>query len=142
MTTLDVLIAIPVIPLVPVFMTWWLPRERWIPWAKLPKLVLGPYVLYAGFAAWHFKFSDWFVLLVIIAGAILTIIGTFENPTQALPSTADKKFLESLEDWLRCESEIMILVRNSRVAGNKSSSFLLRSRFSESGWSGCKLRQV
>ena len=123
MTTLDVLIAIPVIPLVPVFMTWWLPWERWIPWAKLPKLVLGPYVLYAGFAAWHFKFSDWFVLLVIIAGAILTIIGTFENPTQALPSTADKKFLESLEDWLRCESEIMILVRNSRVAGNKSFEF-------------------
>jgi len=123
MTTLDVLIAIPVIPLVPVFITWWLPWERWIPWGKLPKLVLGPYILYAGFAAWHFKFSDWFVLLVIVAGTILTIIGAVENPTQALPSTADKKFLESLEDWLRCQSEIMILVRYSRAAGNKSFEF-------------------
>jgi len=122
MTTLDVLFAIPVIPLVPVFITWWLPWG-WIPWGKLPKIVLGLYVLYAGFAAWHFHFSGWFVLLVVVAGAILTIIGAVENAPVALPSTSDKKFLESLEDWLRCHSEIMILVRYSRAAGNKSFEF-------------------
>ena len=123
MTTLDVLIAIPVIPLVPLFITWWLPWVRWIPWGKLPKLVLGPYVLYAGFAAWHFHFDDWFVLLVVVAGAVLTIIGAVENPPEVLPSTADKRFLKPLEDWLRCQSEIMILVRYSRAAGNKSFEF-------------------
>lgn len=120
MTTLDVLIAIPVIPLVPLFITWWLPWERWIPWGKLPKLVLGPYVLYAGFAAWHFHFDNWYVLLVVVAGAVLTVIGAVENTPEALPSTADKRFLKSLEDWLHGQSEVMILVRYSRVAGNKS----------------------
>ena len=80
MTTVDVLIAIPIIPLVPMFVTWWLPWEQWIPWGKVPKLVLGPYILYAGFAAWHFHFSGWFVLIVIVAGSILTIIGALEEP--------------------------------------------------------------
>ena len=64
-----------------------------MPWAKLPQLVLRPHVLYAGFAAWHFHFSDWFVLQVIVAGATLTIVGAVENPPEALPSTADQRFL-------------------------------------------------
>lgn len=123
MTTLDVLIAIPVIPLAPMVITWWLPWEQWIPWGKLPKIVLGPYVLYAGFAAWHFHFSDWFVLMVIIAGVILTIMGAVEKAPATLPSTTDKKFVKSLEDWLRGQSEIMILIRYSRAAGSKSFEF-------------------
>ena len=123
MTTLDVLIAIPVIPLAPIFITWWLPWERWIPWAKLPKLVLGPYVLYAAFAAWHFHASDWFVLIVIVVGLTLTIMGAVEKAPATLPSTTDKEFLKSLEDWLHGQSEIMILVRYSRAAGSKSFEF-------------------
>ncbi len=123
MTTLDVLIAIPVIPLAPVFITWWLPWERWIPWGKLPKIVLGPYVLYAGFAAWHFHASNWLIVIVIVVGIILTIMGAFEKAHATLPSTTDKGFLKSLEDWLRDQSEIMILVRYSRAAGNKSFEF-------------------
>jgi len=98
MTTLDVLIAIPLIPLVPVFITWWLPWERWIPWSKLPKLVLGPYALYAGLAAWHFHARAWLVLLVVVVGVILTVMGAVEKPTATLPSTTDKKFLKSMED--------------------------------------------
>jgi len=123
MTTVDVLIAIPVIPLVPIFLTWWLPWERWIPWAKLPKLVLGLYVLYAGFVAWHFHFSNWFVLVVIAAGAILTVIGAVEESPPTLPSITDRKFLKTLEDWLHGQSEVMILIRYSREAGNKSFEF-------------------
>jgi hypothetical protein len=107
MTTVDVLVAIPVIPLVPMFITWWLPWEQWIPWGKLPKLVLGPYVLYAGFAAWHFHFSDWFVLLVIVVGVVLTIMGVVEEAPATLPSTTDKTFLKTLENWLRGQSEII-----------------------------------
>ena len=123
MTTLDVLIAIPIIPLVPIFITWWLPWERWIPWGKLPKVVLGPYVLYGGFAAWHFHFSGWYVLIVIVVGVILTIMGAVEKAPATLPSTTDKQFLKSLEGWLRGQSEIMILIRNSRAAGSKSFEF-------------------
>ena len=123
MTTVDVLIAIPVIPLVPIFITWWLPWERWIPWGKLPKLVLGPYVLYAGFAAWHFHTSDWFVLIVVVVGLILTVAGAVEGAPALLPSTTDKEFLRTLEEWLRRQSEVMILIRNSRAAGSKSFEF-------------------
>ena len=123
MTTVDVLVAIPVIPLVPMFITWWLPWERWIPWGKLPKLVLGPYVLYAGFAAWHFHFSDWYVLILIVLGVILTVMGAVEESSATLPSTTDKEFLKTLENWLRGQSEIMILIRYSREAGNKSFEF-------------------
>lgn len=135
MTTLDILIAIPVIPLAPIVITWWLPWERWIPWGKLPKIVLGPYVLYAGFAAWHFHASAWVVLIVIVAGGILTIMGAVEKASATLPSTTDKNFLKTLENWLAGQSEIMILVRNSRVAGNKSFEFFtsfaaLRERLS------------
>lgn len=123
MSKIDVLIAIPIIPLVPVFVTWWLPWERWIPWGKVPKLVLGPYVLYAAFAGWHFHFSNWEVVVAIVAGLVLTIMGAVEEVHAPLPSTADKKFLKVLEDWLRDQSEIMILVRYSRAAGGKSFEF-------------------
>jgi hypothetical protein len=123
MTTVDVLIAIPVIPLVPIFITWWLPWERWIPWGKLPKLALGPYILYAAFAAWYFHASGWFVLIVIVGGVVLTVMGAVEESPATLPSTTDKKFLNAVESWLRDRSEIMILVRYSRAAGNKSFEF-------------------
>jgi hypothetical protein len=123
MTTLDVLIAIPVIPLVPMFITWWLPWERWIPWGKVPKLLSGPYLLYVAFAAWHFHAHDWFVLILIVVGVILTVMGAIGKAPAALPSTTDKKFLKTLQDWLCAESEIMILVRYSRAAGSKSFEF-------------------
>jgi hypothetical protein len=57
---IDALIVAPVLPLVPILATWWLPWENWIPWGKLPKAILGPYLLYASFVSWHFKFA-WFV---------------------------------------------------------------------------------
>jgi len=77
MTTVDILIAIPVIPLALMVITWWLPWESWIPWGKLPKLIFEPYLLYAAFAAWHFHAGAWFVLILVIAGVILTIMGAF-----------------------------------------------------------------
>lgn len=123
MTTVDVLIAIPVIPLIPIFVTWWLPWEWWIPWGKLPKIVLGPYVLYAGFAIWHFHFNTWVVWIAIVAGGILTVMGVAEKLRTTARSTTDKKFLNTLEGWLRCQSEIMVLIRYSRAAGSKSFEF-------------------
>src|SRR6266404_3142749 len=72
-STWDVLIMIPLIPLAPIVITWWLPWERWIPWGKLPKAVLGPYLLYASFGSWHFKFG-WFVVATsFLAGAAISL---------------------------------------------------------------------
>jgi hypothetical protein len=68
-STLDVLVLIPVVPLFPVIATWWLPWERWIPNA-VPKSILGLYLLYASFAAWYFGFSWWLVVMVAALGAI------------------------------------------------------------------------
>ncbi len=50
MSAIDWLILAPAIPAIPIFVTWWLPWER-IPWAKLPKAVVGPYALYLFFVA-------------------------------------------------------------------------------------------
>jgi hypothetical protein len=50
MSTLDVLILIPLIPAAPLVITWWLPWERWLS-EEVPKYLLGPYLLYAAFAA-------------------------------------------------------------------------------------------
>lgn len=79
----DVLILIPLIPLAPVAITWWLPWERWIPWSKIPKAFLGPYFLYAAFAAWHFEFPQWLVFGVAIVGAVLSVMAVFEAAKKA-----------------------------------------------------------
>jgi hypothetical protein len=67
-STVDALILVPIIPLAPVVVTWWLPWETWIP-KKVPKYLLGPYLLYAAFAAWHFKLEAFVVILLAILGA-------------------------------------------------------------------------
>src|ERR1700746_1697771 len=54
MSNIDWLILAPAIPAIPVFATWYLPWERWIPWGKLPKAIAGPYALYLFFVAFHF----------------------------------------------------------------------------------------
>lgn len=59
----DVIVAIPVQPLLPVIATWFLPWEDWIP-KKVPKMILGSYLLYAAFAAWHFWHRPFTTLLV------------------------------------------------------------------------------
>jgi hypothetical protein len=72
MSTPDVLITIPLIPLFPVLATWWLPWERWLP-SKIPKWILGPYLVYAAFAAWHFDMPWWVCLMAGSIGTILII---------------------------------------------------------------------
>jgi hypothetical protein len=80
MSIADVLIGIPLIPLLPVMATWWLPWGAWS--SKIPKSILGPYLLYACLAAWHFAMPWWFILVVALWGVILTGIAItqgFEN---------------------------------------------------------------
>lgn len=74
----DIAVLIPLVPLSPFAVTWWLPWEKWIPWGKLPKQILGPYLLYVAFAGWYFKMDWWFVGLLLICGAVICAVVTQE----------------------------------------------------------------
>ena len=81
MSTADVLIAVPLIPLFPILATWWLPWERWL-WSKVPKWILGPYLLYASFAAWHFNMPWWVCLIAGSIGALVIIVWAVRDNTK------------------------------------------------------------
>ena len=74
----DVLIFIPLIPALPVVATWTLPWERWIT-KRIPKSILGPYLLYCSFAIWHFRMSWWVVLLFAAWGIGVSASVTFQG---------------------------------------------------------------
>lgn len=78
MSNIDILILIPLIPAVPVVATWWLPWESWLP-KKLPRFFLGPYLLYAAFAAWRFKLQWWCVLLIALFAVVVLVWGVLEK---------------------------------------------------------------
>jgi hypothetical protein len=53
-----------------------------------------------------------------------------------LTSTTDKEFLTTINDWLHSQPEVLVLIRYSRAAGNKSFEFFttfehLRERLGE-----------
>jgi hypothetical protein len=82
MSTLDWLIVAPAIPVAPIFVTWRLPWERWIPWGKLPKAALGPYALYLFFVACHFDehFKHWWAYVwLAIAGVVVSVMAFVER---------------------------------------------------------------
>lgn len=74
MRAIDIVILAPVIPLLPMVITWWLPWERWIPWDKVSLLFVGPYLLYCAFAAWHFHMEVGLMLATAITGAAACVI--------------------------------------------------------------------
>jgi hypothetical protein len=71
LTTLDVFILLPLIPLIVLPVVLWFPWERWF-WR--PKGIGGAYLLYCAFAFWHFHARWWLVLPVAIIGAGLCAI--------------------------------------------------------------------
>ena len=75
---LDTLVLMPVIPVVPILVTWWLPWERWVPWRKIPKAILGPYVLYIAYAAWYFDFDPWIVAMPAVWGLVLSVMAVVQ----------------------------------------------------------------
>lgn len=75
---LDVLIALPLLPLAPIVATWWLPWERWIPWGRVPKALAGPYLLYVSFALQHFRLGSFLVTTSLLAGAVLSVWGAVD----------------------------------------------------------------
>lgn len=90
----DVLIFIPVIPAIPVIATWPLPWERWIP-KRVPKSILGPYLLYLSFAAWHFHWPSWMILV----GAVMGIFVSAAAVVDALSEPRNASRLKRARDW-------------------------------------------
>src|SRR5262249_31644301 len=82
MNFVDVLILIPLVPVAPIAVTWWLPWERWIPWGELPKDWLGLYLLYAAFAAWHFRLGLWLILALALTGEVLLLVYVYREVEQ------------------------------------------------------------
>lgn len=82
MSTLDLLVLLPLIPALLVLFTflWGFPWDRWIPWSKIPKALLGPYIMYAGFAAAYFKLEHWMAIAIAVLGAALSIWAVVEKP--------------------------------------------------------------
>ena len=78
MKTLDVLVFIPLIPALPVIVTWYLPWETWIP-KKLPKSIIGPYLLYCAFASWYFTMPWWFIALVSVYGIVVCVVAVVDS---------------------------------------------------------------
>jgi hypothetical protein len=72
LTLTDVLVLIPVVPVLVLAPTWWLPWERWLKVEEWPARLLGPYLLYCAFAAWHFRLHWWAVLSVLAGGVLVT----------------------------------------------------------------------
>lgn len=96
--TVDVLIFIPLIPAIPIIATWFLPWESWIP-KKVPKSIIGPYLLYCSFAAWHFKMSSWSVMLAALVGTVVCVMAVFD--------VLKAKRLEQARDWPVAEGSVL-----------------------------------
>jgi len=80
MSTLDILVLIPLIPALPILVTPLYPWEYSIPWEKIPKAFLGPYIMYAAFAAAYFKFDPSIAIAAAVFGAALSIWAVVEKP--------------------------------------------------------------
>ena len=84
MSIVDVLIVIPLIPLAPIVVTWRFPWESWIP-KKVPNYVLGPYLLWAAFAAWHFMWDAFVVILLAIFGVVALVSAALDKASEPRP---------------------------------------------------------
>jgi hypothetical protein len=73
LTGLDVVILLPLFPLLIIGIIMWMPWEPWV-WKNVPKAATGTYLLYCAFAFWHFHVHWWLVLLVAsIGGGVCAI---------------------------------------------------------------------
>ncbi|HEX8815154.1 MAG TPA: DUF3592 domain-containing protein [Terriglobales bacterium] len=77
MNAIDVLVFLPLIPAIPVIATWFLPWETWIP-RRVPKSIIGPYLIYCSFGIWYFKRDRWFTLGVAAFGVVVSVLAVFD----------------------------------------------------------------
>jgi hypothetical protein len=81
LTTLDVFILLPLIPLIAFPIVLWFPWENWFWRERMPKQIGGAYLLYCAFAFWHFHAHWLLVLLVATIGAGLCAVALKDGGT-------------------------------------------------------------
>jgi len=96
MSAVDVLIFIPLIPAISIVATWCFPWERLIP-RKLPKKVIGLYLLYCTFAVWHFGAAWWAVVAVALLGIGVSVMALFAA-----------RRLRQARDWPVAEARVRV----------------------------------
>jgi len=82
--TTDMAVAIPLMPLLFMVMFDFLPAQ-WVPWRRVPKLLLGPYLLYAAFALWYLKEPLWAAALLLIMGFAISTWGIVQLRNRLSP---------------------------------------------------------
>jgi hypothetical protein len=114
MTALDIAILLPLIPALAVLITWWLPWERWTGWRRLPKLLLGPYLLYCAFGAWHFHFQWWVAAVTFIVGTVICMLSVKQalNRRRVRHKSDDLLELQGPHGWLRIFCKVIDKARS------------------------------
>ncbi len=78
LTKTDIAVLIPLIPLFPFIVTWWLPWEKWVSWGKIPKWLMAPYLFYFAFAAWYLHMDWWFIVLMLVCSGVAFVVAIVE----------------------------------------------------------------
>jgi hypothetical protein len=78
LTVFDVVLLVPLIPVLAILISWWLPWELWLI-ERVPRKIAGPYCLYCALVLWHFQARWWFIALAAVVGAGLMAVAIIER---------------------------------------------------------------
>src|SRR6266542_6094567 len=92
---IDVLIYITLIPAVVFGILSWCGREEWV-LRRLPKSVIGAYLLYLSLVVWHFHGMSWVVVALAAAGIIVCAIAAYKG-----------RRLKQASDWPVVEGAVL-----------------------------------
>ena len=144
MSTIDWLIMAPAIPAIPVFVTWYLPWERWIPWKKLPKAVVGPYALYLFFVAFHFDDNHryWWLYYgwLAIAGVAVSAMAVVENVdgrTEKEAREKEKSMSEQAQRWPVAEGFVLHTAQGPNTDGSAKVTLRYMYKVDDQEFFGC-----
>jgi len=82
LTATDALVLVPLLPLAPLVLTWWLPWDRWIKFEDVPTRITGPYLLYCAFAAWYFRLPFWVIAVLLVSGIAFSVVAVHSALTR------------------------------------------------------------
>ena len=144
MSTIDWVTIAPAIPAIPVFVTWYLPWERWIPWRKLPKAVVGPYALYLFFVAFHFdnhRYGWLYYGWLAIAGVVVSIMAVVEKVEGRAEKEARERrssMLEQAPRWPVVEGLVLHTVQGPDADGAPKVTLRYLYKVGEQEFFGCE----
>jgi len=79
MTWVDYLFLAPLVPVIASGALWFIPWEKYVPWRKIPLILIGAYLILAALSVRHFGFSIWFQGTFALVGVILSAVWIFRR---------------------------------------------------------------